>query len=372
MHWRDSAILLYSRMLENTNSQPDDSADDWAIRSENWLAEIEKMQPKRRLRDRRKNPLILCGHGVSMRVENGALVIRDGFTHYPQEQATYRYFRGDLELPPRIILLDGSGTLSFDVLSWLGEQGVALARVKWNGEVAVVASGGGYAADATKVDWQRQTRADDARRFAFAADIIWKKLVASIVTLERHVPPSPAREVAMMRTLAGIRRLETETFPDMVDIFSIEGECAGVYFTAWRPMPIAWAGSIRKPVPDDWRQFSSRVSLVGARSHRNHRASHPVNAMLNYAYTVKQTQLHIDAVAQGYDPTLGIMHISRAGSPAYVLDIIEPERPKVDAAILEFVAGRSFAADDFVIRKDGVCRLSPQLARVVAAVVSSL
>ena len=116
-----------------------------------------------------------------MRVENGALVIRDGFTHYPQEQATYRYFRGDLELPPRIILLDGSGTLSFDVLSWLGEQGVALARVKWNGEVAVVASGGGYAADATKVDWQRQTRADDARRFAFAADIIWKKLVAGCI-----------------------------------------------------------------------------------------------------------------------------------------------------------------------------------------------
>ena len=33
-----------------------------------------------------------------------------------------RFFRGDLSLPSRIILLDGSGTISFDVLSWLAEQ----------------------------------------------------------------------------------------------------------------------------------------------------------------------------------------------------------------------------------------------------------
>jgi hypothetical protein len=53
------------------------------------------------------------------------------------------------------------------------------------------------------------------------------------------------------------------------------------------------------------------------------------------------------------------------------LDLIEPEQPKVDAAILSMIKGQTFTADDFVIRKDGVCRLSPQLARMVAGVVTT-
>jgi CRISPR-associated protein Cas1 len=64
------------------------------------------------------------------------------------------------------------------------------------------------------------------------------------------------------------------------------------------------------------------------------------------------------------------MHHSRIGFPAYVYDLIEPERPRVDAAVLKFVRSRTFSAADFVIRKDGVCRLSPPLARAVTTLVS--
>ena len=71
----------------------------------------------------RRDPLILAGHGVSLRIE-AFLLIRNGFTHYPQGQERYRYFRGDPELPPRIIVLDGSGSITFDVLTWLNEPNV--------------------------------------------------------------------------------------------------------------------------------------------------------------------------------------------------------------------------------------------------------
>jgi hypothetical protein len=45
---------------------------------------------------------------------------------------------------------------------------------------------------------------------------------------------------------------------------------------------------------------------------------------------------------------------------------MEPERPKVDRAVLDFVKGHVFGPSDFVIRTDGVCRLTPEMARVVA------
>ena len=347
-----------------------EQADDWAIRSEFWSSEFENSQPTRRKRERNPAPLILCGHGVSLRIENGALVVRDGFTHYPQEEKRLRFFPRDLHLPTRIFLLDGSGTLSFAVLNWLAEQGVALARVKWTGEVATVAGGNGYAADPAKVDWQRETRSDPIKRLAFAADLIRQKVVASLDTLERYIPEGRAREKAFEKARVAIDRLSHETFSDLNVIFALEGECASAYFASWHGLPVQWTGLARRPVPTDWHCYSGRSSLAVGIKPENRNASHPINAMLNYAYAVRLAQLQIETVAGGYDPIQGVMHNSHKGSPALVLDFIEPARPRVDAKILELVATRRFAPADFIVKRDGICRLSPQLARVVACLTS--
>lgn len=111
-----------------------------------------------------------------LRIENGTLVIKQGFSHYPQAQECHRFFKGDLSLPRSIILLDGSGSLSFDVLNWLGEQGIALARIEWNGDAAVVASGAGFVANADKLRWQYEIQGDEAKRLEFASTLIAAKL----------------------------------------------------------------------------------------------------------------------------------------------------------------------------------------------------
>src|ERR1700722_6303182 len=97
----------------------------WATRSNMWQSRVAKASVRRTKRAKAQPALILAGHGVSLRVEGGSLVIRNGFTHYPQKREIIRYFRGDVALPKRIILLDGSGSISFDVLSWLSEQKVS-------------------------------------------------------------------------------------------------------------------------------------------------------------------------------------------------------------------------------------------------------
>jgi hypothetical protein len=55
----------------------------------------------------------------------------------------------------------------------------------------------------------------------------------------------------------------------------------------------------------------------------------------------------------------------------FVFDWMEPERPKVDRAVLDFVRGHVFDPADFVIRADGVCRLNPEMARMVVGRVST-
>ena len=59
------------------------------------------------------------------------------------------------------------------------------------------------------------------------------------------------------------------------------------------------------------------------------------------------------------------------GSSKFIFDLMEPERPGVDRAVLDFVKGHVFDPADFVIRSDGVCRLNPEMARMVVARVST-
>jgi CRISPR-associated endonuclease Cas1 len=308
--------------------------------------------------------LILAGHGVSLQIEARTLFVRNGFTHYPQKQETYRFFKGDADLPSRIIMLDGSGSITFDVLTWLNEQKVPLVKIDWAGNAVVVISGESFAANRERVAWQAETRSDKRKRMEFCSALIARKIEGCVQTLEESLRQSFAWDRAMRRARDDLARL-THHPPRTVDeLRLLEARSAVAYFRAWHATSLLWRASARYPIPDEWRTVGPRFTRVYATGSRN--ASHPVNAILNYAYAVLQSQVQIKAVADGYDPMLGIMHHDRAGAPAFVFDMMEPERPKVDGAVLSFLKSEALHPADFMIREDGVVRLNPELARRVA------
>jgi CRISP-associated protein Cas1 len=160
-----------------------------------------------------------------------------------------------------------------------------------------------------------------------------------------------------------------ENSPDtIIELRALEANCAASYFRSWVGMPIKWRGTSRRPLPDNWHFIGQRSSPYHLAGNRN--AAHPLNAILNYAYAALESEIRIEAISEGYDPTMGIMHEGSDGSSKFVFDLIEPERPKVDRVVLDFVKGHVFNSADFVIRTDGVCRLNPEMARMVVARVS--
>jgi CRISPR-associated protein Cas1 len=75
-------------------------------------------------------------------------------------------------------------------------------------------------------------------------------------------------------------------------------------------------------------------------------------------------------VAEGYDPTIGYLHANTERRPeALVFDLMEPLRPLIDRAVLNFVQSQTFHPTDFTIRSDGVCRLNPEMARQIVQMV---
>ena len=328
-----------------------------------------KASARRTKRAKAAPALILAGHGVSLRIENGALTIQNGFTHYPQQREVFRYFRGDVACPERIILLDGRGSISFDVLSWLAEQKISLIRIDWKGDIVCVAGGSGYSANPFRVKWQLETRENPEQRNEFCRSIIARKIDATIITLEKSIPRSDKWERAMKSAYAALSRLD-ENPPEIIsELRALEANCAASYFRSWVGMPIKWRGTSRRPIPDSWRFVGPRSSPYHLAGNRN--AAHPVNAMLNYAYAALESEIRIEAISDGYDPTIGIMHEGTDGSSKFIFDLMEPERPRVDRAVLDFVKGHVFDPADFIIRADGVCRLNPEMVRMVVAKVTT-
>lgn len=176
------------------------SVDDtsWQERCDHWLNSSTKQRRPGRARRHINEPLVLTGHGMRLCVDNGALVIRNGFTYYPQALDERRYFPGDRKRPSRIIVVDGSGSLTFDVMTWLAEQKIPLIRIDWRGNVITVLSES-YGLNPKRVKRQLDALAS-GQAVPIATSLIQQKFENSIMTL-KALPQSGARDRAIRSTI---------------------------------------------------------------------------------------------------------------------------------------------------------------------------
>jgi CRISPR-associated protein Cas1 len=327
------------------------------------------------MRERERRPLIVTGHGLSLRVDKGCLLVQDGNTHYPAERRAWRFFNGALDIPPAFMVIDGSGGITLDAIDWLARHRVPLIRIRWDGQCSSIVTTGGQAASTSKVQWQQRTRENPRARLEFAVDLIRRKAANSVATLEAYLPRSPLRDRACARIDACARLLNKRSPRTFARLLGIEGSIASNYFRVWSEIPLKWKPLKKCPVPSDWSTYRSRVALRhGIRLRNdgggyNRGATHPVNAMLNYAYALLIAQTQIRLIIEGYDPTIGVMHEKKALrgiNPGFALDHMEPMRPVVDRAVLHLINTVTFTGADFSIQHDGVCRMNPELARRVA------
>jgi CRISPR-associated endonuclease Cas1 len=331
---------------------------DWADRSTHWEQQAQ-WRPRHYHQKRKvRNPLVLGGHGVRLRIDRGSLLVQNGFTHYPQKREEWRFFPGHPDLPSRIVVVDADGSVTFDVLAWLSTQRIPLIQIDWQGEVIVVCGANGYIADPKIVQAQKAVQGNEARRLAVCRQLVTGKIISTLQTLETAIPGSIARDAALKETTSSLTELRRTPPSDLHGLRGVEGRVAYSYFRAWRPIPLRWSG--RKPVPEEWKQIGPRVS---PKSGTNREAAHPVNAMLNYGYAILESQVRMDVSAAGLDPYVGFFHGRYGGKQGLVLDLMEPMRPVVDRAVLGFIQRHAFSAGDVTLRDDGVCRLNPQLLR---------
>lgn len=347
-------------MLRDRGPNLDADDQNWSDRSEYWRT-YEPVRRGRRKKYRYREPLILCGHGANIRVDKNTLLVRNGFTHYPQKVEQLRFFPGDPNLPDRIIILDASGGISFDAISWMSEQEIALIQLDWRGRVNF-SGNSGFSANPKLVKWQTEIQGTK-KALELNRKIIAAKFDACAETLLAIFGNSQNSKDAIAKIRSWkIKVLDPKQAISPSRILGYEGMAASIYYRAWHGLPLRWAGLWKKPVPQSWSKIGAR-SMAWQRESNN--ARHPTNAMLNYGYAMLVSQVRAELVAAGFDPSIGFAHRRIWNPIPLVYDLMEPSRPVVDRKVLEFALAHTFEPGDFTINTKGGCRLNPQMARAV-------
>jgi CRISP-associated protein Cas1 len=367
----------------------------WNERGLFWETELDVKSNRHR-----QTTVVVAGNGIALRVRNGALEITHGRSCASQAPVKQVIHPGKFRRPNAIILLHCSGFLTIEAFEWLAQQDVPLITMDWKLDRTAVLTADCNVRNAIYneplVREQYAIAANTGRSLAITRMLIADKIRHSIGTLKAIenwalLPRTPNLPMPSMQRLTRSQDRLEECLCDVPhvttldDQYGIEGKAAFAYFAAWRGLPLQWSGIGRRPIPAEWHWIGQRKSLAAptkltsVRNRGNRHATHPMNAMQNYAYAVLQARIKLGIVSAGLDPNVGIMHGAqpdKSASPLpLIFDLMEPLRPIVDRTVLLFALDNTFRPQDFAILSgikdvpDGAVRLHPQLARHVVRLV---
>jgi CRISPR-associated protein Cas1 len=134
----------------------------------------------------------------------------------------------------------------------------------------------------------------------------------------------------------------------------LEAQAAAVTGRHGATVPIMFPKNDLNRVPEHWRTFGPRTSpLTGS----PRLAASPANAMLNYLYTLLESEARLAAAALGLDPGLGFLHLDTPARDSLASDLMEPVRPSVDGYLLNWILEQPLRREWFFEQRDGNCRL---------------
>jgi CRISPR-associated protein Cas1 len=240
-----------------------------------------------------------------------------------------------------VVFLGQSGNLTLDAIKWCEAQGIAICLLNWYGDLLSATQ------PALKTDVAIRRAQFAANPLVMARAILGQKLAG-----QRRI--GKLSQASHQSALVEMKQAKS-----VDELVKIEGRSALEYWSHWT----FELKHKKRNWPDQWTHFHYRASPIsGGPRH----ALHPVNAILNYAYSVVAARVTRSLQALGFDSAAGFLHADAEGRHSLTYDVLELLRSEIDNAILPWVASHTWKRPDFPVTPEGVVRLQPTLAAVVA------
>lgn len=304
----------------------------------------------------RHGVVTLFGYGIQVRVDRGHLLLESGIGTNRFHARLPRVGHG----LKRLVCVGSDGIVSLAALRWLSAQDVAFTMLERTGRVLFV-TGPVRSSDA-KLRRSQALAHSNGAALRISRELITRKLAAQ-EQVARH-------DLLDSRTADLIARFSAElpTVDSISSIRLIEAQAARAYWNAWSTLPINFPKSDLPRVPQHWRVFGARVSPITG-SPRS--ACNSPNAILNYAYSLLESEARLAVACMGLDAGLGVLHTDTTARDSLACDVMEPIRPQVDSYVLGLITRGYLSRSWFYEEPDGNCRLMSTFASHLSETASS-
>jgi CRISPR-associated endonuclease Cas1 len=296
------------------------------------------------------------GFGVRVVVERGALEVHDGVG---ARRRSRRYDRATHGLR-RLVILNAAGVVSLDALRWCHALGVGVLVLGPDGTAQL-------ASTPRMTDDARLRRTQALAPFELYGLDVARWLISCKIRGQGKLVLRRFSDSVTAETIGNLA-LASEGAATIDELRQLEASAAALYFGAWSGRaecgPI-FATKDRRRIPPHWSRYEGRRSVLASAA-SNRKAERPVNAMLNYLYSLVEAEAIFACQAVGLDPGLGIVHADAKSRQSLALDLMEPVRPEVDAFVLDMVERRTFRKAEFTETSDGHVRLLAPLTHELA------
>lgn len=293
---------------------------------------------------------VLSGFGIRVTVQGKHLVCNDGFA---DERREIRLTRATSGLK-RLVITGHTGIITLDSLRWLSRLGAGIAVIDADGTLLIAAVPLG-------ADYPHLRRAQALARDSSSGIAIVKALLQAKIAGQADVLKSFGFDDAPALTLQSKMLADTSDYDSMR---CTEGQAAAIYWRHWENVAVSFTSRDAAQVPAHWVAFGCRTSPISGGPRR---AANPANALLNYLYTMLETETVIACHTVGLDPGIGIMHSDQPSRNSLALDIMEAARPEVDRWLLQFLSRQVFRKHDFCEEENSGCtRISYEVRKMLA------
>ena len=283
--------------------------------------------------------LILNGYGIKINVSDGNLNIKNGTPLTEDDKNECYYLRPNQKKITSILIYGQTGYVSLEAFKWLSLQNIQINIFNWDGSLLSSVNQEKEGNGKRKIS-QYKTYIDGGKRLSIAQNIIKAKLNNSIKALEAL----PYPDIELHNLISYLKAVET--VKDIKELMGIEGEAAKVYWKEYK-----------KAIPEKWGFIE--------RSGRG--ATDYTNTMLNYGYSLLESDCLRVINTVGLDPSIGFLHEMRNEKRSLAYDLQEVFRGEVDIIVYKLLSkGYRVPKKDFLrmnnyslrLREGGTDKLS--------------
>jgi len=298
--------------------------------------------------------LLIHGFGTSIYVEKRKLTVYNKLENKKEEFYPHKIAYDG-------IVIDGhTGNITFEAMRWLMKHNINLTLLNWNGQILANTMPEQPKSGKLRIK-QYEKYLDTETRFEIASNMIHAKIEQSLNLLEELSKYHEIKDLIKIKGLSHKDRilqihknLEKQGISKSIkQLMTCEGQIAESYLGIMVEI-------FNKLNPEF--HFTGRKDKTNS---RNYNASDEINALLNYGYSILESEIRKTINSVGLDYSIGFLHeINRSHTPL-VYDLQELFRWIIDLSVIELLEEQKIKKSDFIITENYHTRLRENAAKML-------